>query len=351
MGDITLKTRIQLRNDTESNWKLVKDTFIPLSGEVCITNDGENKGRFKVGDGTSKWGELPYSGGGADIKVDASQVTFSQDLIFTEQFGKYVPENGQVTVPADGNSLLQVLLDAYSEERNPTINQPSASVSSSQMKAYEAGTNVTPSYTTNLNPGSYQFGPATGITANAWNVTLDSQTLQTASGSFNQIQVTDDTNVKINATISYGGGSIPVTNLGNQYTEGQIKAGSKTASTGALTGFRQIFYGVSKDTEPLTSALIRALTNTNNKASGRTITVNASSGAKRIIVAIPASSNLRITAANITTSLNADVTNSYILNPEVQVEGANGYSAVAYNVYVYQPASIDPTESHKIVIG
>lgn len=53
MADYTLKTRIQLRNDTEANWLLVADTLVPLAGEICITNDGEHKGQFKVGDGTS----------------------------------------------------------------------------------------------------------------------------------------------------------------------------------------------------------------------------------------------------------------------------------------------------------
>ena len=53
MADITLNTRIQLRNDTEANWLLVADTAIPLVGEICITNDGEHKGQFKIGDGVT----------------------------------------------------------------------------------------------------------------------------------------------------------------------------------------------------------------------------------------------------------------------------------------------------------
>ena len=41
-----LKTRIQLRHDTEENWTSVKDSFIPLVGEACLTTDGENKGKI-----------------------------------------------------------------------------------------------------------------------------------------------------------------------------------------------------------------------------------------------------------------------------------------------------------------
>ena len=43
-----LKTRIQLRHDTEENWTSVKDSFIPLVGEACLTTDGENKGKVKL---------------------------------------------------------------------------------------------------------------------------------------------------------------------------------------------------------------------------------------------------------------------------------------------------------------
>ena len=61
MADTTLNTRIQLRNDTEANWLLVADTAIPLVGEICITNDGEHKGQFKIGDGINTWSNLSYS--------------------------------------------------------------------------------------------------------------------------------------------------------------------------------------------------------------------------------------------------------------------------------------------------
>lgn len=75
-----LKTRIQLRHDTEENWTSVKDSFIPLVGEACLTTDGENKGKVKYGDGTSTWGQLEYSGGKDIVEVDSSIVKFDDDL-------------------------------------------------------------------------------------------------------------------------------------------------------------------------------------------------------------------------------------------------------------------------------
>ena len=51
--------RFQSRNNTEADWQ-AKIGFIPLQGEPCVTTDGDNKGRIKIGDGTSTWAELPY---------------------------------------------------------------------------------------------------------------------------------------------------------------------------------------------------------------------------------------------------------------------------------------------------
>ena len=347
-----LKTRIQLRHDTDSNWQLVANSLIPLAGEACLTIDGPDKGKVKYGDGSSTWGQLEYSGGKDIVEVDSSIVKFDDDFTFTYAFGKYSPDSsGQVTVPATGKTLDSLLLDAFAEEKNPQITQPSVSVSSSQIKAYEAGTNVTPSYNASLNKGSYQYGPDTAITATSWSVQFDSETKTEASGTFSQIQVTDSTNLKITATAQYGNGAIPNTNLGTPYEEGQIKAGSKSGSTGAITGYRQIFYGVRTETTEINSAVIRSLTPTNKAAAGMTInSLKAGEGAKQFIIAVPQSSGLKVTTANITSSLNADVTSSYVKQSPVEVEGANSYQSVPYDIFVYQPASIDPTEDHKIVI-
>lgn len=414
MGETVINTVIQLRRGTESDWAQIGSTFIPKAGEPCLTMDGDNKGKIKYGDGTSSWNELEYSGGTVnttqffegtatgeqtDQEVISSVVgetpvfsgdvfvvnhTISEDLVSKTAYnyngsawvamdGNYNAENvylgsdltitanigvqtidssGSKTLATTGKNIKQVLDLIMAEESNPTITQPSVSVSSSQVKAYEAGSNVTVSYNSSFNAGSYQYGPATNVTPTGWSVTLDTQTLTTQTGTFTQIQVTDSSNLKVSSTATYGDGAIPVTNLGNPYASGQIIAGSKTGSTsGSITGFRQIFYGPRSTTGVPDSTQIRALTNTNNKASARTLTINATEGTQQIVVAIPQSSGLTIKSANITTSLNADVTSLYVNQGPVQVEGANGYTAVPYNVYIYQPASIDPTEIHSVVIG
>lgn len=355
MADITLNTRIQLRNDTEANWLLVADTAIPLVGEVCITNDGEHKGQFKIGDGATTWGDLPYANSGADIQVDASQVMFNRDLVFTETFGKYVPSGGKVTVPANGDSLLEVLLNAFATDSNPSITQPSVNISSSSFKAYEVGTNVTPAYTATLNPGSYQYGPATGITATSWNVVdnaAEPNTLTTASGSFPQMQVVDGTSYSITATASYGTGTVPNTALGQEYADGQIKAGSKSATKGTISGYRNGFYGTttSQSSGTFESNDIRALTATNKAVTAGTVwNISIPVGARSVIFAYPATIR-DATSVLDANGLNAEIKTAFT-KIQVQVAGANGYNPIEYKVYYTNYANANDTQNtYKVTI-
>lgn len=355
MADITLNTRIQLRNDTEVNWLLVADTAIPLVGEVCITNDGEHKGQFKIGDGATTWGDLPYANSGADIQVDASQVMFSRDLVFTETFGKYVPSGGKVTVPANGDSLLEVLLNAFATDSNPSITQPSVNISSSSFKAYEVGTNVTPAYTATLNPGSYQYGPATGITATSWNVVdnaAEPNTLTTASGSFPQMQVVDGTSYSITATASYGTGTVPNTALGQEYADGQIKADSKSATKGTISGYRNGFYGTttSQSSGTFESNDIRALTATNKAVTAGTVwNISIPVGARSVIFAYPATIR-DATSVLDANGLNAEIKTAFT-KIQVQVAGANGYNPIEYKVYYTNYANANDTQNtYKVTI-
>ena len=51
-------------------------------------------------------------------------------------------------------------------------------------------------------------------------------------------------------------------------------------------------------------------------------------------------------------ALNADVTALFVKQgTQSQVNGAEDYAAAAYDVYVYQPASIDAGETYSVTIG
>lgn len=83
-----LTTHMQMRSDTEDNWK-ANDPLLMI-GELGLTTDGANKGRFKIGDGMTAWSGLDYYGG----------TTPSGDQYVTID----MLENGDVSLPiAKGN--------------------------------------------------------------------------------------------------------------------------------------------------------------------------------------------------------------------------------------------------------
>lgn len=74
----TINTRLKLKYDTLANWTTVANTFIPLRGEMCVVEvpSDDTSGTatnpptiiFKVGDGTTKFANLPWcSGYAADV--------------------------------------------------------------------------------------------------------------------------------------------------------------------------------------------------------------------------------------------------------------------------------------------
>ena len=64
MAENTIKTRIQLKNDTEAHWNLATN-FVPKQGEIIIYNTDNSHPffRFKVGDGTTTVVNLPFASG------------------------------------------------------------------------------------------------------------------------------------------------------------------------------------------------------------------------------------------------------------------------------------------------
>lgn len=276
-------------------------------------------------------------------KYTADEVFFDSDLILTEQFGKYKPVNGKVRVPAENKSVQATFLDAYSEDKNPTITQPSVGVSSGTAKAYEVGTKVTPAYTGSFSAGKYEYGPDnTGVTPTAWEATntVTSEKKTTQSGSFAEYTVPDGGNYKITLKCTYSDGAIPTTALEAKYPAGQIKAATKTTTSGAITGYRNSFYGTLTDKNAeLTSALIRGLAQKSGKAlaNGNAITVNVPVGAMAVAFAYPAALK-ELSSVKDVNGMNAEILPAFTAYT-VSVEGANGYTAINYRVYVQRFAN------------
>lgn len=286
-----------------------------------------------------------------DGNYDAGNVYFGKDITYTVGIGTLAKPSGSATFNAKGKSLEQVLSSLMAKEANPSKVEPAVSFSSgSNPGTYEVGTKKNLSYSVALSAGSYTYGPPTGITAQSWSVVCDGVTKTTATGTFENV-VAEATAKKIVATAEYGDGAVPVTNLGNAYPAGKIVAGSKSANSGEYKGVRHMFWGPMTDAGmTLNSANIRALAH--NKASGTGVlaTFGAGAGAKKVVVAVPA--GRKITKVLMPSALNADVTALFVKQgTQSQVEGANAYATAAYDVYVYQPASIDAGETYSVTIG
>lgn len=346
-----LNVRLKMRSKAAAEWSAAD---VLLKGELGF--DTTNK-LFKMGDGTTAWPDLEAFYDPAEIQgnIDADTLMFTKDLVFTQAFGKYAPDSssGSVTIPTltDDMSLTSLLENAFSEEENPEITQPSTSVTLIGAGAKEVGTEFTPSYSVGFNAGNYKYGPDTAVTVTGYEVTDTSGgSSTTQTGSFTQFTVGDDTNYKVNVTTSYSDGAIPKTNLNNDYAAGQIKAGSKTASSAAVTGYRNMFFGT-MTTKPadITSADIRALTTKQAKGNVTDKVINIPVGALRVMFAVP--SDKQITSITDTNGLGAQILSSFT-QTTAQVEGANAYNAIEYKVYYMDYASANDTaNTYKVTVA
>lgn len=290
-----------------------------------------------------------------DDKYNWENIYIPGDLTTTAPIGNITLTNGQATIP--GNKSLKQMWDSiFIKEKNPTVTQPSVSVTlkanNTTTLSYEVGTSVTPSYTATLNPGTYEFNPgkATGVTASSWEISdTASHTATTNAGSFDAFTVEDATSYKITAKANYADGGIPLTNTGKEYASGQIKAGSKSATTAAITGFRKAFYGTkTTKTDAIDSKFVRGLTGTGSAAKkGTVLTINVPAGATRIVFAYDAS--LPDPTSVIDSGTKYNVKTSYTMT-QVDVEGANGYTAKAYKVFCMDSANPLSACTHTVTI-
>nr|DAF81754.1 MAG TPA: hyaluronidase [Caudoviricetes sp.] len=275
-----------------------------------------------------------------DGNYDASNVYFGDNITMAgsySQIGNLTKtQNGTATFAVKGKSVAEAFTQIFSKRLQPGApTQPSVSLTFSQAKAYEVGTTVTPTWSATLSTGSYTYGPATGITATAWEISdTAGNTATTASGSFDAITVADGTNYKITAKATHGAGAVANDNLGSPSSpEVKIAAGSKSKTSDAITGYRNTFYGTKTTKDTLDSAAIRSLSNKSNTAwaNGKSFTVQIPVGAVRVVFAYPAT--LRdVNSVKDVNGLNAEIKSAFAKST-IAVEGANGATAIDYKVY------------------
>lgn len=343
------KVSVLLVEGNETDTEKLASIANPAQGDMAIVERAVTTGS-KVNSHTAyaydgeKWCAM-------DGNYNAKNVYFDSDFTYTNAIGAIgAPSGGSGKLAASGKSVEEFMASILAKEANPTITEPAASVKITEGSGtFEIGTHKNISYTASLSAGSYTYGPATGVVAGTVTASFDGQTKTGATGTFENV-VADGTKT-LTVSITHNEGAVPKTNLGNPYADGKIAAGTKEATASqTLVGVRHMFYGVVKtDGFVLDSANIRSLKH--EAASKKTIDMfTAGEGAKKVVVACPSGYN--VSKVTLPSAMGADATKDFVKQTNtVNVEGAEGFAAVPYNVWVFEPASIPSTQSYSIVIG
>ena len=306
----------------------------------------------------SKWAAMTGS-------VDADKVILRENITlaggYTQVGNLTKSQNGTATFSTKGKSVMDALTEIFSKRLQPTITaQPSVGAFTlTGAGAVEAGTKVAAAAYSgaSLNAGSYQYGPATGVAASSWKVEriTDQGTEQVASQDAASLSGGSDDNggagfvigdaggenavssLKYRVTATHGKGVTAKDNLGaDSAPVVAIEAGTKTRETAAYTPYRNYFYGATPAKPALDSAYVRGLTKSNKAYAAGTITLSVPAGAQRVCIACLATKK-GVTKVINESAMNADVTSTFVKST-VAVEGAAGYTAQDYNVWVFEPA-------------
>lgn len=267
------------------------------------------------------------------ITTELGEVTEGQGI--TVQLGAGATIGGYKTgdVIAPTTMISEILQKLLVKQVPPTYTKPTASLQGTGTTPVEAGTKQTIS----LNP-SYTKNDGGDVTS--YTLKKGSEVILDAVEALENHQITDfvvpEGTTNFSAIIAYAQGPVKKDNLGQDYPTGQIPAGQLTPSK-SYVGQRKMFWGSDTNAiEATTSAQIRALANNKlNPQKGTVTPIATGEGTKYIVIAYPAS--LGDVASIMQSSTNLDVKGSFA-KTTVDVEGADGYTAVSYNVYIYTAA-------------
>lgn len=315
-------------------------------------------------------------GGGIspDATINADKVYFTENLQFTQPFGKYADvETGSYMLPSNGKSLKQVLLDAFGSVQSASRTLPEFVFSVGSYTAYkEVGdTYQLPSAVLSVaSVGTFQYGTDTstaaennsGITVRTEEASIETEEGKTTnSGQLGYAdKLTRPTGSAVHsysdsraqytytATARYTQSGIPYNNIGALDLSNRIPAGTfSTSQTIGFTGQRYKFWGYrlasegALDVNHLTSANIRSGIHCKSGTAFPT-SFDCPYGTKQIIFAAPHDSVKKKIYMNhpLAGQLDFNNDNSRVVG-KLSVEGKNGYSAIAYDFwYITIDASI-----------
>lgn len=332
-----INTIIVLRNDQTTNWE--KSSYVMLKGEVGIGYLENGNVIAKLGDGEHAWKDLPQLEG-----------VFEDDVTLTYNFGKHTIDSkvGYKVVDAKGMTTSQWLVKQLSDTKDPTITQPSSTLSASCTgSGSEIGSKITKiNWDGSSSFGKYTYGPSTGLGASnrTWAISCDQTEATSTSedGSFTvDIQLTQEAE-KTYATV-IGTCEIDATNAAyaknnvGTTTSLRVSSHSKTHTAYAkASAYRKPFYGVLEagkaiDINNLTSAVIRNLPHSGTATAGLPGAISVPKGSQMVIFAARAGAYSSLTATD-DKAMNATVSFTKVANA-VKVEGANNFDAAFYDIW------------------
>lgn len=338
------------------------DDPTPKQGDVFVINTVINDTAYE---------QSAYSYDGTDWLamtgcVDAEKVIMRGDITmagnYTQVGNKTKTTSGTAEFSTAGKSVADILTEIFTATLQPTITAaPSVSgFTLSGAGTVEAGTALSSVSLTaaTLNDGTYTYGPdPTGVVASAWAVSRVTSAGTVAITNLEAASLPADTDdndgagfvigdeggdstvssLKYTVTATHSAGDQALDNLGGDSSPAvAIASGTKSKTTSAYTPYRNYFYGASTSDADIDSDFIRSLTKSNKAYTAGSVTISVPAGTTRICIACLATKT-GVTLVVNETSMGADVTSTFV-QTTVDVEGANGYTAVSYKVWTYEPA-------------
>ena len=341
-----------------------------IKEEIIDTSNTELEAKLDAGTISQAYQYTAYVYNGTswaamDGNCSAENVYFDEDFTFTTRIGTVQTlTNGSTTVEAAGKNLKQFLTGLFAKETHVTSvssnDQPKVSITLDGAGDYEVGTTVNPSYTTSFDDGKYPNGPEpTGVTATSYSVTsTDGETWTTSSGTCASFVVEDNENYSVSVSVVHTEGSPALSNMGSPGTY-KFTAGTKNATSEAITGYRKQFYGAQATPIALNSTEIRKLNSCKPDDTyvgkfGDTqngFLLNVEEGSKQVVIALYGKTLIDVKDQGFSCNSIFKAFDEVSATTPIPVAGANNHAALNYNVYVYNSATSLGSNTYECIIG
>ena len=334
---------------------IVKSTF--ADGKISYTSYVYDSALDVEGENSSHgWSAM-------DGNYSATNVFLKNNITLAGEFEEVGNYSKGDTITA-GTSLESILSGMLQQELYPTNSDvPDVTITVSGGNGEVGSSYTLPTATLKITDvGSYEYGPATGITFAAGDVTISQgsdnsktnesvmakdSTLKLVAKDTETLYTDNKKTYTFSGTAKYSDGAVPVTNLGNPYADAKIVSANATVSdaTATFSGWRYIFAG-GTTAATLDSAAIRALAKAKKSSEtapttsgGKGIVFNAAKGSTKVVFAYPSSWTTKTPKFEIFT-MAWGATEGFVestVNVADYRGGENGLKE--YKVFTYTPAT------------